>query len=81
MRETKSSLINGVPAVTTTEVGLRIGLIVSEALLRKLGVTPLVKANTAVYWRESDMALIRGLLAVFVEIGEAEFVKRYREIK
>ena len=52
------SVIQGVQTLSTTEVGHKLGFIVTVALLKSCGLHPVYEHPNRCYWRESDFPLI-----------------------
>lgn len=62
----RTSIVNGVRVVSTHELGARLGITVSGALMKKIGVRPFANIRPAIYWREDDISLIRSNLAILL---------------
>ncbi|SIT25231.1 hypothetical protein SAMN05428937_2978 [Achromobacter sp. MFA1 R4] len=66
MRREKVELQRGMPVLTTTEVGERLGLRPSVDSLLALGIQPVQRTLLGVYWALSDMPAIRNAVAARV---------------
>lgn len=69
----KTIAVDGVPAVTTTELCSRLGFVVPSTMLKQLSdIQPLAETSTGIYWRESDVDKIAVALAAHLMRGRRQ---------
>lgn len=67
------SVISGEAALSTSEIGEKLGFIVSIAFLKSCGLSPLSEHPMRCYWRASDFSLICHAISRHVErLGSPE---------
>lgn len=59
MRRPQVEIQNGIPVLTTTQVGERLGMKPSVRDLMALGIPPVQRTALGCYWALSDMPAIR----------------------
>lgn len=69
MDYTRTSLVNNVPCMATSEVSRRLGIVVSVKLLKEIGFEPLMEAGPGTFWRESEFNNICAALARYVAMA------------